>query len=70
MVYLSGLKHIDELWRKASGNYVESFTSRLLQPDGKTMVESEQEDVIKWCAGGLYAGAADTVCSLHLLSYR
>ena len=59
----------NELRRKASSNYEESFTSRHLRPDGKTMVDSEQEDIIKWCAGGLYAGAADTVCSLPLLSY-
>jgi hypothetical protein len=25
------------------------------------MVDSEKEDIIKWGAGGLYAGAADTV---------
>lgn len=26
------------------------------------MVGETHEDLIKWCAGGLYAGAGDTVC--------
>lgn len=46
---------------KASGNYIESFTSRLLRPDGVNTVNKVEEDMIKWCAGGLYAGASDTV---------
>ena len=25
------------------------------------MVDGDHDDIVKWCAGGLYAGAADTV---------
>lgn len=45
---------------KASGNYSDSFTSSLLAKDG-VPVSSEEEDIIRWCAGGLYVGASDTV---------
>ena len=51
---------------QASGSYIESFTSRNLRQDEKAVVDPEQEDVVKWCAGGLYAGSADTVV---ILSY-
>ena len=68
MVNLLTLLQFDALWvlnipcvLQASGTYIESFTSRHLQPNGDDMVDGEQEDIIKWCAGGLYAGAADTV---------
>lgn len=37
------------------------FTSRLLAPEDREKATPEEEDVIKWCAGGLYAGAGDTV---------
>jgi hypothetical protein len=46
---------------QASGNYTESFTSRHLRPNGEIVIDAEHDDIIKWCAGGLYAGAADTV---------
>jgi hypothetical protein len=46
---------------QASGSYTESFTSRHLRPNGEIIVDAEHDDIIKWCAGGLYAGAADTV---------
>lgn len=38
-------------------NFVECFTTRLLRPDA----DAEAEDIVKWAAGGLYAGASDTV---------
>ncbi|KAF8231177.1 cytochrome P450 [Tricholoma matsutake] len=63
---LSSVPHEWVKQQMASGSYIESFTSRHLQPDGKTMVGSEQEDIIKWAAGGLYAGAADTTVSATL----
>ncbi|KAF9000900.1 cytochrome P450 [Cyathus striatus] len=56
--YLSDIPH---QWVKdqiATGIYTESFTSRLLYPG----ISDEEEDIVKWCAGGLYAGAGDTAC--------
>ncbi|KAF5350311.1 hypothetical protein D9758_012796 [Tetrapyrgos nigripes] len=59
----------------ASGSYIESFTSRLLRDIQEKSASHPQpghreedritEDIIKWCAVGLHAGAADTtVCAL------
>ncbi|KAJ6609810.1 cytochrome P450 [Mycena sp. CBHHK59/15] len=42
---------------QACGTNVPSFTSRLLRAG----MSEEEEDIVKWCAGALYAGAADTV---------
>ncbi|KAK7062271.1 cytochrome P450 [Favolaschia claudopus] len=43
----------------AAGTNIPSFTSRLLKPG----MSEEEEDIVKWCAGALYAGAADTTVS-------
>lgn len=51
----------DRRFFKESGDFIDSFTSRYLRPNGIDMVDAEQEDIVKWCAGGLYAGAGDTV---------
>lgn len=45
-----------------AGTHTESFTSKHLRPEGGEPCSAEEEDVIKWCAGALYAGAGDTVC--------
>ncbi|KIK79440.1 hypothetical protein PAXRUDRAFT_280461 [Paxillus rubicundulus Ve08.2h10] len=53
-------------WAKAqlkSGNYVPSFTSRHLSPEDGHALDSEEEDIIKWCSAALYAGGADTTVS-------
>ncbi|TFK21403.1 cytochrome P450 [Coprinopsis marcescibilis] len=68
---LHHLADVPHLWAKnqiETGNYEESFTSRLLRPDPETGVDGvqvgpEQEELVKWCAGGLYAGASDTTVS-------
>ena len=46
---------------QASGSYIDSFTSRMLQPDDGNTPNAEEQDIIKWCSGALYAGGADTV---------
>ncbi|KAF8143725.1 cytochrome P450 [Mycena galopus ATCC 62051] len=43
----------------ARGTNIPSFTSRLLRPG----MSQEEQDMVKWCAGALYAGAADTTVS-------
>ncbi|KAG7441817.1 cytochrome P450 [Guyanagaster necrorhizus] len=58
---LSGVPHEWVKKQMALGRYTESFTSRLL--NAKSGSDPEGEDIIKWCAGGLYAGAADTTVS-------
>ncbi|KAK0444635.1 cytochrome P450 [Desarmillaria tabescens] len=58
---LSGVPHEWVKKQMALGGYTESFTSRLLNT--KSGSDPEEEDIIKWCAGGLYAGAADTTVS-------
>ncbi|GLB39440.1 putative cytochrome p450 [Lyophyllum shimeji] len=64
---LSGVPHawVKEQMKEqmATGVFTESFTSRHLRPNGIDMVDAEQEDIVKWCAGGLYAGAGDTTVS-------
>ena len=55
---------------QASGNFIESFTSRLLRDSAGSPVSNEEEDIVKWCAAGLYAGAADTVSALCVLVRR
>ncbi|KIJ10316.1 hypothetical protein PAXINDRAFT_172185 [Paxillus involutus ATCC 200175] len=53
-------------WAKAqleSGNYVPSFTSKYLRPEDGHTLDSEEEDIIKWCSAALYAGGADTTVS-------
>jgi hypothetical protein len=42
------------------GSFVPSFLSNLLQ-DNPVEPGTEDEDIIKWSAGSLYAGGADTV---------
>ncbi|KAG6811069.1 hypothetical protein H0H92_009129 [Tricholoma furcatifolium] len=68
LISLSGVPHEWVKTQMAKGDFIESFTSRNLRPNGIDMVDAEQEDIIKWCAGGLYAGAGDTTVSA-LLSF-
>ncbi|KAL0957850.1 hypothetical protein HGRIS_000034 [Hohenbuehelia grisea] len=66
---LQDLSDVPHDWVKRqieNGHYSESFTSQLLRPDHSGMVDGEQEDIIKWSAGGLYAGATDTTISAIL----
>ncbi|KAG6836306.1 hypothetical protein H0H93_009279 [Arthromyces matolae] len=60
---LSGVPHAWVKKQMATGVFIESFTSRHLRPNGIDMVDAKQEDIVKWCAGGLYAGAGDTTVS-------
>ncbi|KAG1742796.1 cytochrome P450 [Suillus paluster] len=43
-----------------SGNYAPSFVSEQLLPEDGSTVGAEQEEIIKWCSQGIYAGGADT----------
>ncbi|KAG5653466.1 hypothetical protein H0H81_000235 [Sphagnurus paluster] len=70
---LNALSGVPHAWVKAqmalSGDsFTESFTSRHLRASKVDMLDSEKEDIVKWCAGGLYAGAGDTTVSA-LLSF-
>ncbi|KAJ6452419.1 cytochrome P450 [Mycena sanguinolenta] len=59
---LNSISDVPHNWVKAqiaSGTNIPSFTSRLLRPG----MSEEEEDIVKWCAGALYAGAADTTVS-------
>lgn len=58
---------------QAKQDYVESFTSRLLRPEGSgsdsmNQLSAEEDDIIMNCGGGLYAGAGDTVSDSRLIS--
>lgn len=44
----------------SNGRFVPSFLSNLLQ-NNPVEPGTEEEDIIKWSAGSLYAGGADTV---------
>ncbi|KAJ3772789.1 cytochrome P450 [Lentinula raphanica] len=59
---LESLSDVPHNWVKkqmAQSNSVDSFTTRLLQPNA----HAEPENIVKWAAGGLYAGASDTTVS-------
>jgi cytochrome P450 len=63
---LRGLDLFPFNWTKEqikSGNYIDSFTSMALHPDGDKLVSSEEADIIKWCGSALYVGGADTTVS-------
>ncbi|PFH49414.1 hypothetical protein AMATHDRAFT_63274 [Amanita thiersii Skay4041] len=52
------------VWAKEqieSGNFTPSFTSHHLLPEDGHTPDDEEQDIIKWCSGGLYAGGADTI---------
>ncbi|KAJ7117145.1 cytochrome P450 [Mycena epipterygia] len=59
---LNSVSEVPHTWVKSqmvAGTHAPSFTSQLMKP-GMT---EEEEDIVKWCAGALYAGAADTTVS-------
>ncbi|KAF5352416.1 hypothetical protein D9756_006291 [Leucocoprinus leucothites] len=60
--YLSDVPHQWVKQQMASGSYTESFTSEFLSQEGG-VIDEEKEDIIRWCAGGLYVGASDTTVS-------
>ncbi|EAU83008.2 cytochrome P450 [Coprinopsis cinerea okayama7 len=68
LMWRQRLRHLADIpheWAKQqmeSGVYEESFTSRLLRAKGGAL-SPEEDDVVKWCASGLYAGAGDTTVS-------
>ncbi|KAF6748927.1 cytochrome P450 [Ephemerocybe angulata] len=47
----------------ATGNYIESFTSKQLQEDTPYIPDQEKEDIVRWVCAALYAGGADTTVS-------
>ncbi|TFK48195.1 cytochrome P450 [Heliocybe sulcata] len=63
---MSEVESVPHKWAKKridSGTYIESFTSQHLQPEDGRTVDSQEEDIIKWCSAALYAGGADTTVS-------
>ena len=53
-----------------SGDFVHSFSSQHLRPDDGHVVDTEEEDIIKWAGGALYFGGADTVRTLRWILCR
>ncbi|EPQ53791.1 cytochrome P450 [Gloeophyllum trabeum ATCC 11539] len=60
---LSGVPHQWVRDQMAAGIDNDCFTTRLLKPSSGKVASVDEEDIIKWAAGGLYAGAADTTFS-------
>ncbi|TFK49211.1 cytochrome P450 [Heliocybe sulcata] len=60
---LSGTPHKWVRDQMAAGTDKDCFTTRLLRPSNGKIVTANEEDIIKWASGGLYAGAADTTFS-------
>ncbi|KAF5391109.1 hypothetical protein D9757_003068 [Collybiopsis confluens] len=61
---LDSLSDVPHKWVKAQmeqGDYVESFTSRFIQSN--SIGDENPDEIVKWAAGGLYAGASDTTVS-------
>ena len=52
-------------FKQASGDFIDSFTSKQLLGDTSYIDPSQKEYVVKWCAAALYAGGADTVRRLN-----
>ncbi|KAG7097523.1 hypothetical protein E1B28_004866 [Marasmius oreades] len=50
--------------RMKSGDFEESFTSRFLLPEDGRVLTEEEEDIVKFCDAGIYAGGADTTVSV------
>ena len=46
---------------QATGDYVESFTSKHLYSEDGQRVDEEAEQNIKWCSAALFIGGGDTV---------
>ncbi|KDR77596.1 hypothetical protein GALMADRAFT_245744 [Galerina marginata CBS 339.88] len=46
----------------ATGNFIESFTSKHLLEEGKVLDQAAVDD-LRWCAAALYAGGGDTTVS-------
>ncbi|KAF9057018.1 cytochrome P450 [Panaeolus papilionaceus] len=73
LVWRERLTHLSDVphqWVKEQmnmGRGTESFTARLLsqlaEEEQDVVKAAETEDIIKWCAGALYAGAAHTTVS-------
>ncbi|KAH9837060.1 cytochrome P450 [Rhodofomes roseus] len=69
--YKEQYKRVDSLlytWAKdqiKTGDYVESFVSLNLRPDG---ISQEEDDILRWCSSALYAGASDTTVGI-LISF-
>jgi hypothetical protein len=42
-----------------------SFTSKYLRPEDGHTLDSEEEDIIKWCSAALYVGCADTMSAVN-----
>ncbi|KAF5318740.1 hypothetical protein D9619_011049 [Psilocybe cf. subviscida] len=72
LVWREQLSHLSDVpyrWVKgqiANGTNEESFISRLLHDSESSVskvITPDEEDAVRWCAGGLYAGAADTTVS-------
>jgi hypothetical protein len=57
-------------WTKeqiTSGNYIESFISMGLHPEGGEPLSSVEADILRRCGAALYGGGADTVSPLSSL---
>ncbi|KAF9529950.1 cytochrome P450 [Crepidotus variabilis] len=63
--HLSGVPHSWVKEQMQSGYYEDSLTSNFLSEiqDNASGNVKEREDIVKWCAAALYAGAADTTVS-------
>ncbi|KAH9943944.1 cytochrome P450 [Amylocystis lapponica] len=68
--YARRIRRVDRIphaWAKeqiASGNYLDSFTSRHLRTESGEAVSPEEDDIVKWCASALYVGGADTTAAV------
>lgn len=52
-----------------SGKYPDSYLSNLLEETKGRALSADKEQVIKWTAGSLYTGGADTVRSPACLTH-
>ncbi|KAK7040289.1 hypothetical protein VNI00_009756 [Paramarasmius palmivorus] len=67
LVIENKVEHIPFAWTKKSidsGNYIDSFASRFLQPETGPAPNEEEEDTLKMVCQALYIGGADTTVAV------
>ena len=61
--YLHSKPFNDVVEKMKAGTAGDSVVRRLLTPEDGSVIDAEEEDIIKWVVGALYSGGADTTVS-------
>jgi len=64
---VEGIPYSEDSILQATGDHVESFTSKHLHSEDGRPVDEETEQNIKWCSASLFIGGGDTVWNFHFI---